>query len=84
MGMVHIKLKGMISRTEYKYNFYPRVKLETLRLVQRVIYHLNFNCKVNLKDLFTKLCVFSQLKEVQQINLNFILLLGSCPRGGIW
>ena len=30
MAVCHIKLTGMESRTECKYNFYPRVKLVTL------------------------------------------------------
>ena len=30
MVMRHIKTTGMTSRTEYNYNFYPRVKLVTL------------------------------------------------------
>ena len=30
MAMLHIKLTGMMSTTECKYNFQPRVKLVTL------------------------------------------------------
>ena len=32
---------------------------------------------------YQTLCVFSQIKE-NILNSNFILLLGSCPRGGTW
>ena len=32
---------------------------------------------------YQTLCVFSQIKE-NILNRNFILLLGSCPRGGTW
>ena len=38
MVMRHIKLKGMIDRTEQKRNCYPRLKLVTLGWDQRVKY----------------------------------------------
>ena len=38
--MWHIKLKGMSSRPRYTENFYPRIKLVTLRWGQRIKYHL--------------------------------------------
>ena len=45
----------------------------------------NFNYKVNFKDFYTKLCVFSQMKETKHIRrIFFILLPGSCPRGWTW
>ena len=46
----------------------------------------NFNYKVNFKDfLFQTLCVFSQMKDTKDIrHFFFILLPGSCPRGGTW
>ena len=43
----------------------------------------NFNYKVNFKDLYTKLCVCSHKWKIQNISDGiFILLPGSCPRGG--
>ena len=37
-----------------------------------------------LRLLFQTLCVFLQKKDRKHIEQNFILLLGSCPRGGTW
>ena len=37
--MWHIKLKGMSSRPGYTENFYPKIKLVTLRWGQRIEYH---------------------------------------------
>ena len=34
--------------------------------------------------LYQTLCLFSQIKDRNHIAQNFILLLGSCPRGGTW
>ena len=44
----------------------------------------NFNNRVNFKDfLYQTLCVFSQMKEIQNISDGIIILSpGSCPRGG--
>ena len=43
----------------------------------------NFNYKVNFKDFYTKLCVCSHKWKIQNISDGiFILLPGSCPRGG--
>ena len=43
----------------------------------------NFNFKVNFKDLFTKLCMCSPKRKTQNVSDRlFILLPGSCPRGG--
>ena len=39
MVMWHIKLKGMISRPGYTEKFYPKVKLVTLGLDEKVKYH---------------------------------------------
>ena len=39
MVVWHIKLKGMVSRTRYKLNVYPMVRLVTLRCCQYVNYH---------------------------------------------
>ena len=39
MVLWHIKLKGMVSRTGYKLNVHPMVKLVTLRYSQWVNYH---------------------------------------------
>ena len=44
---------------------------------------LNFNYKVNIKDFYTKLCVCSHKRKIQNIlDMIFILLPGSCPWGG--
>ena len=46
---------------------------------------LNFGYHVHFKDfLYQTLCVFSQIKDRNILNISFILLLGSCPRGGTW
>ena len=43
----------------------------------------NFNCKVNFKDFYSKLCMCSNKCKVQKISDGcFILSPGSCPRGG--
>ena len=43
----------------------------------------NFNCKVNFKFFYTKLCLCSHKCKIQNISDgNFILSPGSCPRGG--
>ena len=39
MVMWFIKLTGMASRTEYKYNFHLRVKLDDLGVRSKVKYH---------------------------------------------
>ena len=44
----------------------------------------NFNYKANFKDFYTKLCVFSQIKDAKLIRRDLILSPGSCPRGGTW
>ena len=41
-------------------------------------YHVNFNC------LYQTLRVFSEIKDRKYTEQNFILLPGSCPRGGTW
>ena len=42
----------------------------------------NFNYKVNFKDFYTKLCVWSYKWKIQNISdVIFILLPASCPRG---
>ena len=43
---------------------------------------LNFNYKVNLKDFYTKLCMFSQMKDTKHIRQIFVVSPGSCPRSG--
>ena len=43
----------------------------------------NFNYKLNFNDFYTKLCVCSHKWKIQNISDRiFILLPGSCPRGG--
>ena len=43
----------------------------------------NFNYKVNFKDFYTKLCVCSHIRKIQNISDGiFILLPGSFPMGG--
>ena len=45
----------------------------------------DFNYKFNLKDFYTKLCVCSHKRKIQNISDGiFILSSGSCPRGGTW
>ena len=45
----------------------------------------NFNYKVNFKDFYTKLCVYTHKWKIQNISDGiFILSPGSCPRGGTW
>ena len=45
----------------------------------------NFNYKVNFKDFYSKLCVCSHKWKIQNISDGFFILLpGSCPRGGTW
>ena len=63
MVMWHIKLKGMVSRTGYKYNFYPRVKLVALGWGQKVKYH-SFQLQGQFQRfLYQTLRVFSQIKD---------------------
>ena len=46
---------------------------------------LNFGYHFNSKIFYTKLCVCSYKYKIENIlNRIFILLLGSCPRGGTW
>ena len=45
----------------------------------------NFDYHINFIDFYTKLCVCSHKQKIENIlNRIFILLLGSCPRGGTW
>ena len=46
---------------------------------------LNSNNKVNFKDvLYQTLCVFLQIKDIKQIEQDFILTPGSCQRDMAW
>ena len=75
MVMWHIKSTGMMSRTELSGDLGVRSKAQI---------SLNSGYHVNFKDfLYQTLCVFSQIKE-NILNRIYILLLGSCPRGGTW
>ena len=45
----------------------------------------NLNCKVNFKDfLYETLCVFSQIKDTNQIRRIFTLSPGHVPVQGLW
>ena len=55
MVMWYIKSTGMKSRTECKYNFYPRVKLVTFRWGQRSNI-IKIRLPYQFKDFYTKLC----------------------------
>ena len=45
----------------------------------------NFNYKVNFKDFYSKLCVFSHKRKIQNISDGFFILSpGTCPRVGTW
>ena len=63
-------------------NFHPRVKLVTLgRRSKSQI--LNFN----YKDFYTKLCVFSKIKDMKHIKPNLHSFAWSMPQGwdlGCW
>ena len=41
----------------------------------------NFNYKVNFKDLYTKLCVFSQMKDTKHIRRDFHSVAWVMPQG---
>ena len=41
----------------------------------------NFNYKVNIKDFYTKLCVFSQMKDTKHIRRNFHSVAWVKPKG---
>ena len=46
---------------------------------------LNFNYKVSLKDfLYQTLFVFSQIKDIKNIELDFHSVIWVMPRGGTW
>ena len=78
MVMWYIKSTGMTSRTEciIGSNWWPRGEVKGQ-------ISLNFGYHVNVKDFYTKLCVFSHKWKIQTIfDGIFILLPGSCPWGG--
>ena len=45
--------------------------------------HISFNFKANFKDFYSKLCMCSHKRKIQNISERILILLpGSCPRGG--
>ena len=44
---------------------------------------LNFNNKVNFKDIYANLCVFLQIKDIKHVERDFFNI-GSCPRARLW
>ena len=44
----------------------------------------NFNYKVNFKDFYTKLCVFSQMKDTKHIRRDFLSVTWVMPQGCDW
>ena len=51
---------------------------------QKIKYHF-FNYKVNFKDFYTKLCVYTHKYKIQNISDEiYILLPWPCPRGWTW
>ena len=81
MVMWHIKLKEMVSRTGYKNNFYPRVKLVTLGWGQKVKYH-SFQLQGQFQRfLYQTLCVFSQIKDTEHIKRKFHSVAWVMPQG---
>ena len=42
----------------------------------------NFNYKVNFKDFYTNLCVYSEMKDTKYIRRDFHSV--ACPRIGTW
>ena len=76
--MWYIKLTGMTSTTKCKLHFSTgglevrlnNIKLQLQSQFQRFIYQT--------------LCVFSQIRDRNILNGIFIMLPGSCPRGGTW
>ena len=42
---------------------------------------VNFNYKVNFKDFYTKLCVFSQMKDTKHIRRDFYSVARVMPQG---
>ena len=71
MVMWHIKLTGMISRTEGTgghRKFTPYGLTGDLGVRWKGQISFNFNYKVNFKELCQTLCVFSQIKDMKHID----------------
>ena len=49
----------------------------------QISFNFNFNYKVNFKDFYTKLCVCSHNRKIQNIS-DGIFILSPGPRGGTW
>ena len=81
--MWHIKLTGMVSKTECKWTFHPLVNRVILGWGQKVK-SLNINYKINFKDFCTRRCVCSHKYVIKTIKRSFHLSPGSCPRDGAW
>ena len=67
MVMRHIKLTGIKSRTEWKYNFLPRVKLVTLGEVIRSNVIFKFHLQNQHQRFYTKLCVCSHKLKIKNV-----------------
>ena len=76
MAMWHIKLKGMMNRTECNYDFHPRVKLVTLGEVKR-----SNIIKFQLQNQFQR-C--SQIKYIKYLTKFSFCRLGHAPGVGQW
>ena len=90
-----IRLSVMLSLPKPLDEIQPNLVCEKLKLQWQTFFatppgacgsgqiSFNFNYKVNFKDFFTKLCLRSHKWKIQNISDRiFILLPGSCPRGG--
>ena len=70
------------NRTQVKISSYGQTGDLGVRSKGQIL--LNFDYHVNSKILFQPLCAFLQKEDRNILNRIFILLLGSCPRGGTW
>ena len=60
------------------------IKLVILGEVKRSnIFKFRLPCRFQ-RCLYQTLCVFSQINDSKTLNRIFVLLAGSCPRGGTW
>ena len=75
--MWHIKLMGMMSTTECKEKFNPRVKLVTFCVRSKGQISFNFNQRF----LYQTLCMFSQLKDRNHIERKFHSVAWVMPQG---
>ena len=80
-GHVAYQIDGDDEQNKMQVNFYPSVKLVTLGRGQKG--QISLTCQFQ-RFLFQTLCVFSQIKDRNILNIIFILLPGSCPWMGLW